>query len=109
MDEYQSIVRNLLVAQIKSETRMSERQIALMRWVDIGDHTITTHLGRVAKISDATYRALLAIPVKGGYVFSTSRFIPIGAPEPSKREKRAEAHARRRANRKHIRLSIKFE
>ena len=81
MDDYDSIIRSLLAKQLRHECRFSERQIVMLKWSQINDdRTISTGYGdRRAKISEELYRALMAIPVRGGYVFSSSQFVPSGA------------------------------
>lgn len=78
MDDYNSIIRSILVKQIRHECRFSERQIVLLKWSQISDdRTITSgYAGRRVKISEELYKALMAVPVKSRYVFSSSQFVP---------------------------------
>lgn len=85
MDDYDAIVKGVLALQLKKECRMSERQIALLRWTDIGNREIKVSRHRTVKISRELYRALMAAPVRSGYVFSTSPLIPFGIPPEKKR------------------------
>lgn len=86
MDYQGSIMRSVLAQALHKETRLSERQVMLLEWRQIGDHKITTRQGREAKISNSTYLALKQLPVHGRFVFSTSPFEPIL--EPPKKRKR---------------------
>ena len=78
---YEEIIRSLLAQQIRRECRLSNRQIALLAWSQIGDHQINTTSGRQVKITDELYRALMAIPCKGRYVFAESSILPFSAPK----------------------------
>lgn len=78
---YEEIMRSLLVQQIRRECRISDRQIALLAWSQIGDHQINMPSGRQVKITDALYRALMAIPCKGRYVFAESSILPFSVPK----------------------------
>ena len=78
---YEEIIRSLLAQQIRRECRISDRQIALLAWSQIGDHQINTTSGRQVKITDELYRALMAIPCKGRYVFAESSILPFGVPK----------------------------
>lgn len=78
---YEEIIRSLLAQQIRRECRISNRQIALLAWSQIGDHQINTKSGRQVKITDELYRALMAIPCKGRYVFAESSILPFGDPD----------------------------
>lgn len=87
MDNYESIMRNMLVQSIKHEARLSERQIANLEWNQIHDSFIRTKGGREAKLTRATAEALHSMPVYGRYVFSTSTLPPTGVPRPNKTER----------------------
>lgn len=78
---YEEIIRSLLAQQIRRECRLSNRQIALLAWSQIGDHQINTKSGRQVKITDELYRALMAIPCKGRYVFAENSILPFSAPD----------------------------
>ena len=75
---YEEIIRSLLAQQIRRECRLSNRQIALLAWSQIGDHQINTKSGRQVRITDELYRALMAIPCKGRYVFAENSILPFG-------------------------------
>ena len=78
---YEEIIRSLLAQQIRRECRISNRQIALLAWSQIGDHQINTTSGRQVRITDELYRALMAIPCKGRYVFAENSILPFGDPD----------------------------
>lgn len=78
---YEETIRSLLAQQIRRECRLSNRQIALLAWSQIGDHQINTTSGRQVRITDELYRALMAIPCKGRYVFAESSILPFGYPD----------------------------
>lgn len=80
---YEEIIRSLLAQQIRRECRLSNRQIALLAWSQIGDHQINTKSGRQVQITDELYRALMAIPCKGRYVFAESSILPFGVTDES--------------------------
>lgn len=83
MNNYDTIIKTMLAQAIKREARLSDRQIALLRWQQLGDHKLRTNLGREVRLSDATWEALQALPVSGGFVFSTSALPPSGMPKKS--------------------------
>ena len=84
---YEAIVRSLLAKQLRHECRMSDRQIAMLKWSQIGDHEINVSVGRPAvKISHTLYTALMAAPCKSAFVFSVTPLTPFGIPPETKTE-----------------------
>ena len=103
MDNYNSIMRNMLVQQLMHECRTSARQIALLEWNQIGDCKIRTRYGdREVKISRTTYNALMRIPVHGRFVFSASPLPPEEVLAPKMGENVSDKIERARAHFKAI-------
>ena len=61
---YDMVLRNLTFRAIKLETRMSDRQIAGLRWQNIHDNVIDTDRHRSCEISRELVEALALLPRK---------------------------------------------
>ena len=59
---YTEVLRNLTFKTIKLETRLSERQVALLRWSQIKGDTIRSTRMRDCKISREVMDALALLP-----------------------------------------------
>lgn len=68
---YTEVLRNLTFKTIKLETRMSERQVALLRWSQINGNVIHASRQRDCKVSREVVDALALLPHsdKVGLVF----------------------------------------
>lgn len=68
---YSEVLRNLTFKTIKLETRMSERQVAMLRWSQIDGNVIHTSRQRDCRISREVVNALALMPHsdKVGLVF----------------------------------------
>lgn len=106
MNNYDTILKSMLAQALKHEARLSDRQIALLRWQQLGDHKLRTNLGREVHLSNATWNALQALPVSGGFVFSTTALPPSGMPKPPKMDMIRERLERwKNRPRKHLHIS----
>lgn len=61
---YTEVLRNLTFKTIKLETRMSERQVAMLRWSQIHGDVIRTSRDRDCKVSREVIDALALLPHK---------------------------------------------
>lgn len=59
---YLEVLRNLTFKAIKLETRMSERQVAMLRWSQINGDVIHTSRQRDCKVSREVINALSLLP-----------------------------------------------
>ena len=66
---YYEVLRNLIFRSIQRETRLSERQVAQLRWEQIQGSTIVTQYHRVVQMSSELTNALALLPVRGNFVF----------------------------------------
>lgn len=108
MNNYDSIMKNLLANAIKHEARLSDRQVATLRWQQLSDHKLTTNLGREVRLSDATWTALMSMRVGGGYVFSTTPLPPSGLPSSTLLERAGKGLVRwKNKPRKHLRIEFR--
>ena len=91
---YYEVLRDLVFRSIQKETRLSERQVAQLRWDDISDGVITTRYKRHVGISRELERALSLLPRsdKRGYVFIGSTLL-VRQRSPEMEELRAQFEA----------------
>lgn len=107
MNNYDTILKSMLAQALKHEARLSDRQIALLRWQQLADHKLRTNLGREVKLTDATWNALQSLPVGGGFVFSTTSLPPSGLPKtPMKDKVREKIERWKNKPRKHLVISF---
>ena len=66
---YYEVLRNLVFRSIQKETRLSERQVAMLRWSQIHDDEILTAYKRRAKMSRELVEALNLLPHTNSLVF----------------------------------------
>lgn len=66
---YLEVLRGLVFRAIQTETRLSERQIAQLRWNQIQGDEIVTAYKRRAKISGEVVTALSLLPHSHSFVF----------------------------------------
>lgn len=76
MTNYKRLCRQLTVELVRKETRLSERQMMLLRWEQIGEGKIILRQ-REIQISDVAYQAIMALPCSDNYVFGHSPYTPI--------------------------------
>ena len=96
MDYYQEIIRNLVFKSIQRETRLSERQVAMLMWSQIDGDRIITRYHREVQISNELRHALDSMRNTSGnrYVFMTTSLAP-ALPRQSKLSKAVERKPRR--------------
>lgn len=66
---YYEVLRNLIFRSIQKETRLSERQVAQLRWEQINGSTIVTQYRREVQMSAELTAALALLPQNGRFVF----------------------------------------
>lgn len=66
---YYEVLRNLIFRSIQKETRLSERQVAQLRWEQISGSTIVTQYRREVQMSEELTAALALLPRSGRFVF----------------------------------------
>lgn len=95
---YYEVLRDLVFRSIQKETRLSERQIAQLRWSQISGNTITTRYKRQVEMSRELERALSLLPHDDpmGYVFIGSTLL-VRQRSPEMEELRAQFEAEARA------------
>lgn len=100
---YYEVLRDLVFRSIQKETRLSERQIAQLRWSQISGNTITTQYKRHVEMSRELVKALSLLPHSDprGYVFiGASLLIRQNTPEMEELRARFEAEAEARRPKK---------
>lgn len=81
------VYENLVIAELKHEARLSDRQIRMAEWSQFEDGKMRTWRDREVKLSDELYSAIASLPVKGRKVFKPRRSsLLLEMPEPPKRE-----------------------
>lgn len=75
MINYKKLCRQLTAELLKHEAKMSERQLMLLEWNQIGEQKIVLR-HREAEISPIAYQAILALPSDSRFVFGHSPFRP---------------------------------
>lgn len=81
------VYQNLVIAELKHEARLSDRQIRMAEWSQFADGKMRTWRDREVKLSDELYSAIASLPVKGRKVFKPRRSsLLLEMPEPPKRE-----------------------
>lgn len=74
---YYEVLRNLIFRSLVKETRLSERQIMLLRWSFIRGDKITTAYGREVQISRELADAISLLPkADNGLVFYGTSLAP---------------------------------
>lgn len=86
MTNYKRLCRVLTAELLKHEARLSERQLMLLEWKQIGEGKIIMRQ-REAEISEIAYQALLSLPSNSRFVFGTSPFRPNYGEEQTWKEK----------------------
>lgn len=76
MTNYKKLCRNLTYELVKKESRLSERQLMLLRWEQIGEGKIILRQ-REVRISETAYEAILSLPCSDSYVFAHSPLTPV--------------------------------
>ena len=71
MTNYKKLCRTLTYELVKKESRLSERQLMLLRWEQIGEGKII-YRQREVQLSEVAYEAILSLPCSDKYVFATS-------------------------------------
>lgn len=81
------VYQNLVIAELKHEARLSDRQIRMAEWSQFADGKMKTWRNREVKLSDELFNAIASLPVKGERVFKIKRSsLLLDMPEPPKRE-----------------------
>jgi hypothetical protein len=81
------VYQNLVIAELKHEARLSDRQIRMAEWSQFADGKMKTWRNREVKLSDELFNAIASLPVKGERVFKIKRSsLLLEMPEPPKRE-----------------------
>lgn len=75
-DAYYEVFRNLVFRAIQKETRLSERQVAQLRWSQIHGDEIITAYRRHAKMSRELVEALELLPRTHSLVFIGTSLAP---------------------------------
>lgn len=73
MTNYKKLCRQLTAELVRRETRLSERQMMLLEWKQIGEGKIILRQ-REVQISQTAYEAILSLPCSDRYVFGTSPY-----------------------------------
>ena len=68
-----SVYQNLVIASLKHEARLSDRQIQRMEWSQFHDGKLRTWRDREVKLSPELYNAIASLPVQGRKVFKIER------------------------------------
>lgn len=76
MTNYKRLTRLLTFELVKKETRLSERQLMLLRWEQIGEGKIILRQ-REVEISEIAYEAIMSLPCSDSYVFAHSPVTPV--------------------------------
>lgn len=76
MTNYKRLCRQLTAELVRRETRLSERQMMLLQWEQIGEGKIILRQ-REVPISDIAYEAILSLPCSDRYVFGHSPCTPV--------------------------------
>ena len=71
MTNYKKMCRLLTAELVMKETRLSERQIMLLQWEQVGEGKIILRQ-REVELSPIAYEALLTLPCSDRYVFGHS-------------------------------------
>jgi hypothetical protein len=81
------VYQNLVIAELKHEARLSDRQIRMAEWSQFADGKMKTWRNREVKLSDELFNAIASLPVKGERVFKIKHSsLLLDMPEPPKRE-----------------------
>lgn len=72
---YYEVLRNLIFRSIQKETRLSERQVAQLRWEQINGAQIITQYGRRVEMSKELVDALALLPRQ-----ESNRYVFFGSP-----------------------------
>ena len=102
---YLEVLRGLVFRAIQTETRLSERQVAQLRWSQIQGDEIVTAYKRRAKISGEVVAALSLLPHSHSFVFFGTSLMIRKQDSEAMRELRmqfAEEDARRLEKPKHF-------
>jgi hypothetical protein len=86
MTNYKRLCRQLTAELVRRETRLSERQMMLLRWEQIGEGKIILRQ-REVPISDIAYEAILSLPCHDNYVFGRSPYSPQVSEEMTLKER----------------------
>ena len=66
------IYEKLVIAELKHEARLSDRQIRMAEWSQFHDGKMRTRRDREVKLSNELYSAIASLPVNGRRVFKVS-------------------------------------
>ena len=95
---YYEVLRDLVFRSLQKETRLSEHQLAQLKWSQISGNVISTRYKRQVEVSRELERALSLLPHDDprGYVFICSTLL-IRQNSPEMEELRAQFEAEARA------------
>ena len=95
---YYEVLRDLVFRSLQKETRLSEHQLAQLKWSQISGNVISTRYKRQVEVSRELERALSLLPHGDprGYVFIGSTLL-IRQSSPEMEELRAQFEAEARA------------
>ena len=81
------VYQNLVIAELKHEARLSDRQIRMAEWSQFADGKMKTWRNREVKLSDELFNAIASLPVSGERVFKIKHSsLLLEMPEAPKRE-----------------------
>ncbi len=81
------VYQNLVIAELKHEARLSDRQIRMAEWSQFADGKMKTWRNREVKLSDELFNAIASLPVSGERVFKIKRSsLLLEMPEAPKRK-----------------------
>jgi hypothetical protein len=93
---YYEVLRDLVFRSLQKETRLSEHQLAQLKWSQISGNVISTRYKRQVEVSRELERALSLLPHNDprGYVFiGASLLVRQSSPEMDELRARFEAEA----------------
>lgn len=97
---YYEVLRDLVFRSLQRETRLSEHQLAQLKWSQISDGVISTRYHRQVRISRELQRALSVLPHDDprGFVFIGASLL-VRQRSPEMEELRAQFEAEERQKR----------
>lgn len=77
MTNQKQLVRALSAELLMREARISERQLMLLKWEQIGEGKLILRQ-REVELSENLYNALLSLPCQSKFIFGRSPLSPLG-------------------------------
>lgn len=85
----EEIYQALVIKELKHEAKISDRQIKLMEWQQLGQHrTLKTRRNREVILSSELFNAIASLPVNGRRVFKIESTSPLEAELPDTPERK---------------------